>query len=73
MTDEEKENERLFRAWSSAGDKPTGHAPNFAISHAAFYCFKDGDPRLDAAIEEYDRDYFREHPEEREKYAYKGE
>ncbi|MDR3229467.1 MAG: hypothetical protein LBT53_08690 [Puniceicoccales bacterium] len=71
MTEEEK-NEKMFRAWRGEGRKPDGHAPDFAVSNAAFYCFHDGDPRLEEARATYDEHYFRAHPEEREKYGYKG-
>jgi hypothetical protein len=52
---------------------PSGHAPMGGSTMPGFmFIYENGTPELEAALAEYDRDYFAAHPDEREKYGYKG-
>lgn len=54
-------------------DELDGHAPMSSMTMpAAMYLYEPGTPELAKAIADYDREYFEDHPDEREKYGYKG-
>ncbi|MDR2513153.1 MAG: GrpB family protein [Puniceicoccales bacterium] len=67
-----KEHDRISRSWFDQVP-PDGHAPMGGSTMPGFmFIYEPGTPEMDAAMAEYDRDYFRAHPEDREKYGYTG-
>ncbi|MDR2429318.1 MAG: hypothetical protein LBD14_00165 [Puniceicoccales bacterium] len=68
----EKDWDAISKAWLEPR-QPSGHAPMSGSTMPGFmFIYENGTPELEAALAEYDRDYFAEHPEDREKYGYKG-
>ncbi|MDR2863363.1 MAG: hypothetical protein LBV54_05770 [Puniceicoccales bacterium] len=69
------EADRAFIASLEEPFPPSGHAPLCTPTMALpgwFYAYPAGSPESLAAQANYDKQYFAKHPEEREKYGYKG-
>jgi hypothetical protein len=64
--------EEISKTWKTP-ERVGGHAPMGAMDAPPQMVFLPvGHPQAERAAAEYDRDYFRAHPEDREKYGYTG-
>lgn len=69
----EKDWDAISASWFDLDDEPDGHAPMSRWTMpAAMHMFENGTPEFEKAVADYDREYFEDHPDEREKYGYKG-